>query len=122
MPSLSTTFEAVFQQAQRAWLMGDADSFASLFDEVGEFIVPGNRWIGQEDIRLAFQEYADTYEVMQIEVLQIIRAGERAVVEWRWTDRERTTGTTAQAEDAIIVEMLGGRITRWREYIDDGSL
>ncbi|MBD0335527.1 MAG: nuclear transport factor 2 family protein [Cyanobacteria bacterium Co-bin13] len=122
MIPFSTTVEDVLEAAQRAWLMSDAAGFAGLFDEIGEFMVPGSRWIGQEDIRLAFQEYSDAYEVLQIEVLQVIHSGDRAAVEWRWTDRERATGNTSEAEDAIFIEMLGGRITRWREYIDNGSL
>ncbi|MBD2258510.1 nuclear transport factor 2 family protein [Pseudanabaena sp. FACHB-2040] len=122
MIPFSTTFEDVLESAQRAWLMSDAEGFAGLFDEIGEFMVPGGRWIGQEDIQLAFQEYSDAYEVLQIEVLQILKEGNRAAVEWRWTDRERATGNTSEAEDAIFIEMLGGRITRWREYIDNGSL
>ncbi|HEY9737033.1 MAG TPA: nuclear transport factor 2 family protein [Trichocoleus sp.] len=121
-PTFSTSLEEVIEQAQQAWLMSDAEGFVGLFDEIGEFIVPGNRWIGQEDIRLAFQEYSAAYEVIEIQVLQVIREGERAVVEWRWSDRERATGNTSQVEDAIIIEMLGGRITRWREYMDDGAL
>lgn len=122
MPTFSTSLDEVIEEAQRAWLMSDAEAFVQLFDEIGEFIVPGNRWIGQEDIRLAFQDYCAAYEVVEIQVLQVIREGERAVVEWRWSDRERATGNTSQVEDAIIIEMLGGRITRWREYMDDGAL
>jgi uncharacterized protein (TIGR02246 family) len=122
MNTFATPFEDLIDAAQRAWLAGDAVGFAGLFDEIGEFRVPGCRWIGQEDIRLAFQEYSDAYEVLQIEVLQVLQDGDRAAVEWRWTDRDRATGNTSQVDDAILIERLGGRITRWREFMDNGSL
>lgn len=44
---------SVIKQAGDAWMAGDADAFASLFLANGEFIVPGNRWVGQAEIRKA---------------------------------------------------------------------
>lgn len=112
------TVDQIILTAQNAWLTGDADRFAGLFDQIGEFVVPGNRWVGQGNIRDAFQEYADAYEVMNIEVTQTIQEGERALVQWTWTDRERGTESLSQAEDAVVIETQAGRIIRWREYTD----
>ncbi|HEY9764407.1 MAG TPA: nuclear transport factor 2 family protein [Trichocoleus sp.] len=115
------TVDEIILAAQNAWLSGDADRFAGLFDQIGQFVVPGNEWVGQGNIRDAFQEYIDAYEVINIEVTQIIQEGDRAFVEWRWSDRERGTSNVSQAEDAVVIETQAGRIIRWREYTDTCS-
>lgn len=114
----SDQIQSIIQQAREAWLTGDAVAFAALFVAEGEFIAPGNRWIGPEQIRQAAADYASAYDVLQINIRQIIQVGDRAVVEWYWQDREKATGNETQADDAIVIDFQAGCIARWREYID----
>ncbi|MDJ0703584.1 MAG: nuclear transport factor 2 family protein [Leptolyngbyaceae cyanobacterium MO_188.B28] len=115
------SIQQIIQQARESWLVGNADEFAALFAAEGEFIAPGNRWVGPDQIHQAAAEYAAAYDVLRIEIHQIIQTGDRAVVEWYWQDREKSTGKETRAEDAIVIHFHSGRIFRWREYIDTVS-
>ena len=114
----SDSIQLIIQQAREAWLTGNADAFAALFAAEGEFMAPGNRWVGPDQIHQAAAEYAAAYDVLTIEIHQIIQASDRAVVEWYWQDREKATGKETRADDAIVIHFHAGRIVRWREYID----
>ena len=109
---------SIVQQAATAWRIGDADAFANLFTSNGLFIVPGNRWVGPNKIRQVSAEFTATHSV-KIEVQQILIEGDRAVVEWFWEDTEKATGRHQKAEDAIAIDLKDGKISRWREYIDN---
>ena len=110
----------IIDTAYTAWLDENANAFAKLFAADGHFIAPGNRWVGPESIQQAAEGYFDRFEVVSIEVRQVIIAhdGLHAAVEWIWRDRNRATGKINTAEDAIIIEIHQGKIQRWREYID----
>ena len=108
------------QQAAYAWMTGDAEAFAELFVPDGEFIVPGDRWIGRAAIRQAVVDFAADYDV-QIEIRRILIDGDSAVVEWHWQETEKVTGTHSLADDAIAIDFHNGLINRWREYIDTQS-
>ena len=110
--------EDVNQQASEAWIKEDARAFATLFLPDGEFIVPNNRWVGQTAIEQVAADFFAPYEVIKIEIRQLIVEDNRAVVEWYWEDREKATGKCNRADDAIVINFKAGKISRWREYID----
>ncbi len=112
-----TTIHSVIQQARAAWVNEDADAFASLFTQAGEFLVPGNRWVGQEAIRQVAADFATSSSHVTIEMRRIIVENNQAVVEWHWEDTD-ASGRRNRADDAIVVDFVGDRISRWREYID----
>jgi len=107
------------QQAANAWMTGNAEAFAELFVPHGEFIVPGDRWIGRAAIRQAVADFAATHSNVQIEIRRILIDGDSAVVEWHW--QEEIAGTHKSADDAIAIDFQNGLISRWREYIDTQS-
>ncbi|NJN88860.1 MAG: SgcJ/EcaC family oxidoreductase [Leptolyngbyaceae cyanobacterium SL_7_1] len=108
---------SLIEQARDAWIGGNADQFASLFTPNGELIVPGNRWVGMEAIHQALTDFAATASHVSIEIHRIIVDGNQAVVEWHWQDTT-LSGQTTRADDAIVVDFQGNKISRWREYID----
>lgn len=108
---------AIIQQARDAWVNGDADAFASLFTADGEFLVPGNRWVGQAAIRQVAAEFAANSVGVTVEIRRIIVEGNQAVVEWDWEDTD-SSGRRNRADDVIVVDFVDGQISRWREYID----
>lgn len=111
----------VIKQAGDAWMAGDANAFAVLFVPDGEFIVPGDHWRGQAEIRKVVADYASAYSDVKINIRRIMIDGNQAVVEWDWEDKENATGIRSKANDAIVVDFKDGRISRWREYIDTES-
>lgn len=108
----------IIKQAGDAWMRGDATAFAALFATDGEFIIPGNRWVGKAEIERAAAIFFVNYSDIKIVIQRIIIEGNQAAVEWHWEDREKATGRRSQADDVIVIDWQNGQIVRWREYID----
>ena len=101
-----------------AWVAGDADAIAGAFADPCEFIVPGMRLTHPHEIRRAVEDHRALYRDVRVEVNQIIVQGDRAAVEWTWTDTNKDTGATARVQDAIVLRVAGGKLIYWREYLD----
>jgi uncharacterized protein (TIGR02246 family) len=118
--------QTIIAQAATAWIQADAQAFAELFTAEGEFIVPGQRWVGPAAIRQAVADFAATASGVSIKITQIVvgrtafpaDTADRALVEWHWENIVTATGQRQQADDAIAIDFHQGRISRWREYID----
>jgi len=107
----------IIQQARDSWVNRDANAFARLFTSNGEFLVPGNRWVGQDAIRQVAADFAASSSNVTIEIRRIIVEGNQAAVEWHWEDTN-LSGYHNQADDVIVIDFINGKISRWREYID----
>lgn len=118
---------AVIEQSIFAWTHGEAETFASLFTDDGEFIVPGNRWVGPLAIRKALADFAAAASDVSIQLLQVMIAtpsspeGDRVLLEWHWENTDLKTRERIVADDAIAIDFRGSKISRWREYIDSQS-
>ena len=53
-----------------------------------------------------------------MEIRRLVVQGDTAAVEWHWRHVNRQTGEATRAEDAIVLQVAGGTIVYWREYID----
>lgn len=120
---------AIVQQARQAWLDGNSRAFVQLFADDGVLIVPGARWQGHRAIAMAFEEYAAEHRVTAITIRNLVvqppaaeEAIGHAVVEWVWEDINTVTQLTSRADDAIAIDVCGGQVLRWREYIDNQPL
>jgi uncharacterized protein (TIGR02246 family) len=114
----SNPMHSVIQSARAAWMAGDADAFAALFTETGEFVVPGQVYRGSEQIRAVTAAFSASNSDVQIEIRRMITEGNQVVVEWHWEDTETATGKRMVADDAIVVDFEDSKVKRWREYID----
>ncbi len=110
--------QTLVETARQAWLTGDGSAFASLFVDRGEFIAPGQWWVGRHQIHQALEDYAKAYDSVSITIRRVIQENASIVTEWHWQDREKATDKCTQAEDAIVIDLEEGRIRRWREYIN----
>ncbi|WP_316435088.1 MAG: nuclear transport factor 2 family protein [Leptolyngbya sp. IPPAS B-1204] len=117
----SNPIYAAIYTAQQAWVNGNADEFADLFTETGEFVVPGHVYRGRDAIRDVTAEFSQTHNNVQIDIHRIISEGSQAVVEWQWQDTDIASGKRTVADDAIVVDFEADLIKRWREYIDATS-
>lgn len=117
--SLSSTQvkEMIIRQAQ-AWENQDAQAIADDFAENAVFIVGKFKFVGQQQINKAAQDYFREFHQTSVEIKRTIIDGDRSAVEWDWRDRNRKTGKLGWAEDAIVFELANGKIVYWREYID----
>ena len=120
-PTTPEAKRAILEQAARAWEHADAAAFARAFAPQGELVVPGQRLVGPEAIRQAFEAFARDNSDVHIRIRRLLLDGDAAAIEWDWSHRVRATGKRYRAQDAILVDFQGGQIARWREYIDSES-
>ncbi|MEQ8462990.1 MAG: nuclear transport factor 2 family protein [Coleofasciculus sp. E1-EBD-02] len=119
-PIESTISELIQRQAQ-AWETADSDKLIADFAEDSVFIVPGSRFRGKQQIKAAAEDYFAQVTETKITVNTIILQGNKGAVEWIWRQRNKETGELSKVEDAIIFELDQGKITYWREYMDNKS-
>jgi len=112
--------ELIQRQAQ-AWETADSDKIIADFAEDSLFIVPGSRFRGKQQIKAAADDYFAQVTETQITINTIIVQGNKGAIEWIWLQRNKETGELSKAEDAIIFELDQGKITYWREYMDNKS-
>ncbi|MBE9169121.1 nuclear transport factor 2 family protein [Pleurocapsales cyanobacterium LEGE 06147] len=112
--------EIVTRQA-RAWENADAAAIVADFAADATFIVPGSIFEGKQAIRAAAQNHFGQFTEIKIKIKRIIAGDNQGAVEWDWTDKNKKTGKQSYAEDAIIFALRDGKITYWREYIEEQS-
>lgn len=117
LPMKQQITEMVVRQAN-AWEKQDVEAIANDFAENALFIAAGFRFEGRERIKQAARDYFARFDDTSVKIERIIVDGNMGAVEWDWRDRNRKTGQTGFAEDAIIFELENGKIIYWREYIE----
>jgi uncharacterized protein (TIGR02246 family) len=112
--AMRTTIEA----ARNAWVRQDTEALVQLFTPDGVLIVPGQRWEGHDRIRESINRFTQSSSNVRIEIKRMIVEGNQAAVEWYYQDVETATGNLNRADDVIVVDFAGDRISQWREYFD----
>jgi uncharacterized protein (TIGR02246 family) len=106
----------------RAWEQGDFAVAAADWRADGELISPGGKMpasaIGAE-ISSFHKQYAD----LSVTVKNVFASpdGGKVAIEWDWEVTRRSDGTRDSTQDAIIVDLVEGKIASWREYFDLGG-
>ena len=113
--------KAIVEGQARAWAGGDADGIAGGFAERCEFILPGVRLTDPDQVRRAALDYFAQFRDTSVEIQRLVVQGDTAAFEWHWRDVNRQTGEATRADDAIVLQVAGGTIVYWREYIDTVS-
>ncbi len=120
--SMTVNFEKRLQEiAERqasAWENADADKIIADFAEDSLFVVPGFSFKGKQQIKEEAENYFTEFTETKIQITRVIFRENQGAMEWIWTDKNKKTGETSRAEDAIIFELEDGKIKYWREYID----
>ena len=120
--SMTVNFEERIQEmAERqasAWENADADKIIADFAEDSLFVVPGFTFKGKQQIKEEAENYFTEFTETKIQITRVIFRENQGAMEWIWTDKNKKTGETSRAEDAIIFELEDGKIKYWREYID----
>jgi len=118
---IKPTIPELIQRQAQAWETADSDKLIADFAEDSVFIVPGSRFRGKQQIQAAAEDYFAQVTETKITINAIIVQGNKGAVEWIWLQRNKETGELSKVEDAIIFELDQGKITYWREYMDNKS-
>jgi ketosteroid isomerase-like protein len=113
--------ELVDRQVQ-AWEKHDFGIAAPDWLPSGELISPGGRVLAEE-MQTAMAGYFKQFRDLRVTVKNVFIStdGGKAAIEWDWDVTRRRDGARAVTHDAIIVDLVGGRIASWREYFDFGN-
>ena len=113
--------ELVDRQVQ-AWEKHDFGIAAPDWLPSGELISPGGH-VPVEEMQTAMAGYFKQFRDLRITVKNVFIStdGAKAAIEWDWDVTRRRDGARAVTHDAIIVDLVGGRIASWREYFDFGN-
>lgn len=120
-PNLKLVDPSIKQLVERqanAWETADSDKILADFAEDCWFVVPGSTLRGKQQIQASADNYFAEFTDTKVTIKRIIADGNQVAVEWTWSDKNKKTGKTSKAEDAIIFELEEGKIKYWREYID----
>lgn len=85
----------------------------------GVLVSPAGKWLAHElkgEMAKFHREYMDL--VVRIKSVFATQDGSRLAVEWDWTVTRKSDGQRGTTPDAIIAELVDGKIKSWREYFD----
>jgi ketosteroid isomerase-like protein len=113
--------ELVERQAQ-AWEKHDFGIAAPDWLPSGELISPGGH-VPAAEMQSAMAGYFKQFRDLRVTVKNVFIStdGAKAAIEWDWDVTRQRDGARAVTHDAIIVDLVGGRIASWREYFDLGN-
>lgn len=118
---IPSNIQQLVERQANAWETADSDKIIADFAEDCLFVVPGSTLRGQQEIKEAAESYFAEFTDTQVTIKRIIANENEGAVEWDWREKNKKTGETSKAEDAIIFELEDGKIKYWREYIDKES-
>lgn len=108
----------VLRQA-RAWEAGDFELAAGDWHPDGVLVSPGGVWhVGE--LREEMAKLHAHYRDLEVSVKNLFAStdGDKLALEWDWTLTRLRDGVRGTTPDAIIADLVGGKIRSWREYFD----
>jgi ketosteroid isomerase-like protein len=110
--------ELVERQA-RAWERNDFSAAAADWLPDGELVSPAGR-VPAAELRRELETFHARFKDLHVEILNVFSASDNAkvAIEWDWEVTRRSDGALSLTHDAIIVDLVDGKIASWREYFD----
>ncbi len=119
---VSPELRALVERQAKSWEENNFDLAAADWLSDGVLVSPAGKWLAHElktEMEKFHREYMDL--VVTIKNVFATRDGSRLAVEWDWTVTRRSDGLRGTTPDAIIAELVNGKIKSWREYFDLAS-
>ncbi len=110
---------ALVERQARAWEENDFETLAADWREDGELVAPAGVF-PYSVLRQTLSEFHQSYRDLKVDIRSVFAApsGTKLAVEWLWTVTRRSDGARSTTEDAIIADLVEGKILSWREYFD----
>jgi len=102
----------------------DVETISGLFAEESEIgnVVSPEKFLGREGARAFWgAKYRDTFGEVRSTFRNVFATEDRAALEWT-TEGTAADGTPLRYEGVSLLEIEGGRITRFCAYFDAGAL
>jgi limonene-1,2-epoxide hydrolase len=113
---------ALVERQARAWERNDFRLGASDWLPDGELTSPAGR-VPAAEIEQELTHFHQRFADLQVTILNVFASpdGTKVAIEWDWEVTRRSDGVRGVTHDAIIVDVVDGKIASWREYFDLGS-
>ena len=113
----SAQVRALVNRQVQAWEKRDFAIAADDWRPNGESFSPGGRVV-KKDMQSAILGYFENFTDLKVTVNEMFLSedGTRLAIQWDWTVSRKRDGKSATTHDAILVHLVGGKISTWNEY------
>jgi ketosteroid isomerase-like protein len=117
-----TAARQLVERQARAWEKQDFTLAASDWLPTAVLMSPeGNTPATQ--MPASMKDYFKDFADLQVTIKNLFASpdGKKVAIEWDWAVTRKKDGKRGTSHDAIIVDLVGGKIASWREYYDPAS-
>jgi uncharacterized protein (TIGR02246 family) len=110
---------ALVERQARAWEHNDFDLAAPDWRADGVLIAPAGQWAVTE-LRQTMADFHAHYIDLVVTITNVFASadGHKVAIEWDWAVTRKADGARSLTKDAIIADLVEGKIKSWREYFD----
>src|SRR5262245_61333073 len=103
----------------RAWERNDFDLAAPDWLPDGVMTSPGGEFPAPI-LRATMANFHRSYGDLSVTITNVFASpdGSKVAIEWSWDVMRKSDGVRSITLDAIIVDLVDGKIASWREYFD----
>jgi uncharacterized protein (TIGR02246 family) len=117
-----TSVRQLVERQARAWEKQDFSLAASDWLPSAVLISPeGNTPAGE--MPASMRDYFKDFDDLHVKIKNVFASpdGKKVAIEWDWAVTRKKDGKRGTSHDAILVDLVGGKIASWREYYDPTS-
>jgi uncharacterized protein (TIGR02246 family) len=116
---LDAQIRALVERQARAWEGNDFDMAAGDWLPDGVLIAPAAQ-LAAGQLRQAMADLHANFTDLVVDIKNVFTSadGSKVAIEWDWTITRKSDGARSRTQDAIIADLVAGKIKSWREYFD----
>jgi ketosteroid isomerase-like protein len=117
-----TSVRQLVERQARAWEKQDFTLAASDWLPTAVLTSPeGNTPAGE--MQASMKDYFKDFTDLHVNIKNVFASpnGRKVAIEWDWAVTRKKDGKRGISHDAILVDLVGGKIASWREYYDPAS-
>jgi ketosteroid isomerase-like protein len=117
-----TAARQLVERQARAWEKQDFNLAASDWLPTAVLMSPeGNTPAGQ--MPASMKDYFKDFSNLHVTIKNVFASpdGKKLAVEWDWAITRKKDGKRGVSHDAIMVDLIAGKIASWREYYDPAA-
>lgn len=111
--------QALVERQARAWERNDFDLAAPDWLPDGLLVAPAGEWQAAA-LRQTIADFHTHFTDLVVDITNVFASadGNKVAIEWDWSVTRKADGARSLTKDAIIVDLVNGKIKSWREYFD----
>jgi SnoaL-like domain len=119
---ISPELRALVERQAKSWEENNFALAESDWLPNGVLVSPAGKWLARE-LGEEMAKFHLEYKELVVTIKNVFATGDgsRLAVEWDWTVTRKSDGQRGTTPDAIIAELVDGKIKSWREYFDLSS-